>query len=110
MGVGADTSAKALQEAIWFLENEPGGVANDYVTTAKKMVANGIWPGLGDVRVMNLGRAQDQLTVAPVPELPPCCCSAPVSPDWLALLAGARTSDFLYPSAGHKASLRTCLF
>jgi hypothetical protein len=68
MGVGADTSAKALQEAIWFLENEPGGVANDYVTTAKKMVANGIWSGLGDVRVMNLGGAQDQLTVAPVPE------------------------------------------
>lgn len=59
-----------MQEAIWFFENETGGNSNGnvYVTLAQDMVKLGNWTGLGDVRVMNLGGAQDQLTVAPVPE------------------------------------------
>ncbi len=65
----ANASAKALQEAIWFFENETGGKSdNFYVTLAQTIVQSGNWSGLGDVRVMNLGGAQDQLTVAPVPE------------------------------------------
>jgi len=43
------------------------------VTLAQGKVSNKEWVGLGDVRVINLvyadgRRAQDQLTVAPVPE------------------------------------------
>jgi hypothetical protein len=69
----SDTKADDLQKAIWYLEGESGGVENYYVTLAQGKVSNKEWVGLGDVRVINLvytdgRRAQDQLTVAPVPE------------------------------------------
>jgi hypothetical protein len=67
-------SANALQEAIWWFEDETLGKQNYYTDLAKKAVdVDKIWSGLGDVHVINLvyadgTRAQDQLTVAPVPE------------------------------------------
>ncbi|NTW17305.1 MAG: PEP-CTERM sorting domain-containing protein [Syntrophaceae bacterium] len=69
-----DLSANALQKAIWHFEQESGyeNVNNFYTRLANNAVTDG-WSGLGDVRVINLlnasgGYAQDQLTVAPVPE------------------------------------------
>lgn len=66
-------SADALQKAIWYFEQENGGEKNFYTDLAQTQVDSGEWSGLGDVRVINLEypngtRAQDQLTVAPVPE------------------------------------------
>ena len=69
-----NASANALQEAIWWLEDETLGKENYYTDLAIQAVdVDKIWSGLGDVRVINLvyadgRRAQDQLTVAPVPE------------------------------------------
>ena len=66
-------SANALQLAIWWFEEEIGGQQNYYTELAQTEVNTGAWSGLGDVRVINLvdaqgGNAQDQLTVAAVPE------------------------------------------
>jgi hypothetical protein len=67
-------SANALQKAIWYFEQENGGATNYYTDLAQAKVNSGEWVGLGDVRVINLlyasnkAFAQDQLTVAPVPE------------------------------------------
>jgi len=71
-------SADDLQRAIWHFEDEVGyggtnQADNPYVKLANDNVGLGMWQGLGDVRVINLvtasgGCAQDQLTVAPVPE------------------------------------------
>ena len=75
-GSGNATSANLLQNAIWWLENE-NGVAdqskNPFVIAANTAVNSGQWSGLGNVRVLNLfyqngARAQDQLTLIPVPE------------------------------------------
>ena len=73
-----DASANDLQKAIWYFEGETAWQNqtesnNYYVKLAKENVGAGKWQGLGDVRVINLlnasgGNAQDQLTVAPVPE------------------------------------------
>ena len=69
-----DLSADALQKAIWHFEQETRGETNFYTDLAIKAVdKDRSWSGLGDVRVINLvyadgTRAQDQLTVAPVPE------------------------------------------
>ena len=69
-----NASADALQKAIWHFEQETGGATNFYTELAIKAVdLDQSWSGLGDVRVINLvyadgRRAQDQLTVAPVPE------------------------------------------
>jgi hypothetical protein len=70
--------ADALQNAIWFLENEitsVSGQAATWVTQANSAVSGGIWSGLGNVQVLNLYRgtnfathAQDQLYITPVPE------------------------------------------
>lgn len=70
--------ADALQNAIWFLENEitsVTGQAATWVAQANNAVANGSWSGLGNVQVLNLYRganfathAQDQLYITPVPE------------------------------------------
>lgn len=72
-GANRAASADALQMAIWYFEDESGGATNAYTTLAQTKVSSGEWSGLGDVRVINLEypngtRAQDQLTVAPVPE------------------------------------------
>jgi len=72
-------SANALQEAIWYIEEEieefngttPFDATHNYYT---QLAFDAEWPDIGDVRVINLigsrcGRhRQDQLTVAPVPE------------------------------------------
>jgi hypothetical protein len=69
-GAGRKASADALQDAIWFLEDE-GGANNAFVALAKAAVTNGLWVGIGDVRVLNLtqgtSRRQDQLTIIPAP-------------------------------------------
>jgi len=74
----SDAKANDLQKAIWYFEGETAyqdQINNPYVILANNNVGNspGKWQGLGDVRVINLlnasgGYAQDQLTVAPVPE------------------------------------------
>jgi hypothetical protein len=72
--IAASQSAKALQEAIWFFEDEYAlGINKDFSNVFTEMAKEAVdsdksWSGLGDVRVVNLGTAQDQLTVAPVPE------------------------------------------
>ena len=73
-GTGRDSSANALQRAIWYFEGENGGQWNDYTQLADNAVnLYRTWSGLGDVRVINLLNkdkkpSQDQLTVVPVPE------------------------------------------
>lgn len=76
-GQGAnDASANKAQQAIWFLENETGGVSNSWVTDAYAAVSLG-WvnpTGAGQVHVLNLTHLQnetmhqDQLYMAPIPE------------------------------------------
>jgi hypothetical protein len=74
-GASRRDTARDLQRAIWFIEDEEGGVNNHFVALANAAVApGGEWfgRGLGDVRVMNLynqngTRAQDQLTLIPTP-------------------------------------------
>jgi hypothetical protein len=69
------SSANALQRAFWMLEQELPMGANPFVTLAQDAVANGLWSGIGQVRVLNLSRvtsggrieAQDQLTLVPEP-------------------------------------------
>lgn len=69
---GRQASSGDLQKAIWFIEGEAGGVNNAFVTLANNAVGNNLWSGIGDVRVLNLykangDRAQDQLTLVPGP-------------------------------------------
>lgn len=74
-GGSRQDTARALQRAIWFIEDENGGANNSFVALANAAVApGGDWygRGIGDVRVMNLynhdgSRAQDQLTIVPTP-------------------------------------------
>ena len=75
-GVGRAASAVALQEAIWFIEQELGAVSNNFVTLANTAVGlNGEWygMGIGNVRVLNLyttsirDENQSQLYLVPVP-------------------------------------------
>jgi len=80
LGLRTDTLANDLQRAIWFIEDEDGGVDNYLVDLANDAVAvGGEWYGmdLGNVRVMNLFkeghagefgyRRQDQLVMIPAP-------------------------------------------
>jgi hypothetical protein len=70
---GRQASAGSLQQAIWFIQgNQPGGANNAFVTLADTAVGSGGWIGLGDVRVLNVVGAngalnQDQLTIIPAP-------------------------------------------
>ena len=74
-GGSREDTARALQRAIWYIEDENGGANNAFVALADAAVAvGGEWygRGIGDVRVMNLynedgSRAQDQLTLIPAP-------------------------------------------
>lgn len=66
--------ANELQKAIWYIENEDGGVNNRFVALADAAVAlGGVWygKGLGSVRAINpyntSGEAQSQLTMIPLP-------------------------------------------
>lgn len=70
--LGADRwrSANHLQNAIWMFEQEIAmNNSNPFVILAKDAVNNGIWAGLGDVRVLNLSlrgvESQDQLMLVP---------------------------------------------
>jgi hypothetical protein len=79
----SDISANALQEAIWYFEEETQGVENWLVDDAKDAVTPGgfndswydMWGyTIGDIRVMNLwtnpdhtGNAQDLLVRVPAP-------------------------------------------
>lgn len=74
-GGSRQDTARDLQQAIWYIEDEAGGANNYFVAQANAAVAvGGDWygRGIGDVRVMNLyngdgSRAQDQLTLVPAP-------------------------------------------
>lgn len=73
-GAGRQASAGALQRAIWYIQgNQSGGANNAFVALATSAVSGGSWTGIGDVRVLNVYRAsnnalgQDQLTIIPTP-------------------------------------------
>ncbi len=57
-----DVSEMDIQEAIWYLENEQGGVENSLVAEATAAVSDGDWSGIGNVRVLNLWRYYDSQT------------------------------------------------
>lgn len=83
---GTRDLANSMQRAVWFLEGELAGSdltaynldtkAKEWVTAANTAVSNGLWSGLGNVRVLNLytnasytSHSQDQLyMVTAVPE------------------------------------------
>jgi len=58
----AGVSEQDIQEAIWFIEAEEGGVENSLVTEATDAVDSGAWSGFGGVRVLNLWRSYDPQT------------------------------------------------
>ena len=56
-GSGRVTSADALQEAIWFIEQEIGSVSGQaqvWIDEAQTAIDSGQWSGLGSVLVMNM--------------------------------------------------------
>jgi hypothetical protein len=66
----------ALQNAIWFIEQEitslaNGSIADKLFQLAKTQVDNGAWTGIGNVRVLNLTSGatnkQDLLVIIPLP-------------------------------------------
>lgn len=67
-------SANALQNAIWWFENEiTTNPNNSFVIAANNAINSGSWTGIGNVRVLNLYygngvEAQDQLALIPTPE------------------------------------------
>jgi hypothetical protein len=86
---GRSADAGALQEAIWYIENEVTSISGKTVTFYNEAAeateigtlydgsatdGNATWVGLGDVRVLNLwanpdhtGFNQDQLAIVPAP-------------------------------------------
>jgi len=80
-GVGRNVSAGLLQKAIWYIEEEPGGSnagqSGIWITEAQNAIDNGLWSGIGDVRILNtwkpgyvgdlVYKKQDQLYLVPVP-------------------------------------------
>jgi len=82
-GAGRANSAKALQEVIWYLEDEMmktwsvGSLQDTLFQAAENAVSSGAWTGLGNVRVMNMYakdhagdlqyRKQDMLVTVPAP-------------------------------------------
>jgi hypothetical protein len=82
-GTNRVNSAKALQDVIWYLEDEAaktwntGSLQDTFYTAAQNAVTSGSWVGLGNVRVLNLYtvghagdlqyRAQDMLATIPAP-------------------------------------------
>jgi hypothetical protein len=77
VGSGRAASAAALQQAIWYLENEQtitntSSDAYRLVLAAQSAVSSGQWSGIGNVRVLTLtdsssGAHQDQLFMVPLP-------------------------------------------
>jgi len=82
-GDGRASSAQALQDVIWYLEDErpklwaAGSLQDAFYTEAQAAVASDQWTGLGNVRILNLWvpghvgdpafRAQDMLVTVPIP-------------------------------------------
>jgi hypothetical protein len=82
-GAARIASAKALQDVIWYVENEAGmtwsagSLQDTFYSMAENAVTSGDWVGLGNVRVLNLYvpgysgnlqyRRQDMLVVVPAP-------------------------------------------
>jgi hypothetical protein len=85
-GAGSRTeSARDLQIAIWYFENELGDSSNgfspnvntltsgaqSFIAAANSAVSGGFWSGLGNVRVLNLysgtDNVQDVLVLVPLP-------------------------------------------
>jgi len=82
-GSGRINSARALQDVIWYLEDEAaqtwgaGSLQDIFQTAAEQAVGSGAWTGLGNVRVANLYdvghagnlqyRHQDMLVTIPAP-------------------------------------------
>jgi len=78
-GPKRQASAADLQKAIWFIENETGGVNNGFVALANDATTVGgetdewVGRGIGNVRVLNLYtestrvERQDQLYLIPAP-------------------------------------------
>lgn len=76
-GGGRTTSAGALQQAIWWLEDETGGVKNSFITAAETALGNltdaqikADAYGAYGVMALNLGApgaVQDQLVLVPEP-------------------------------------------
>jgi hypothetical protein len=82
-GTGRANSAQALQDVIWYLEDEQaktwstGTLQDTFYTAAQNAVNAGTWTGLGNIRVLNLYdvghagdlnyRHQDMLAVIPAP-------------------------------------------
>jgi hypothetical protein len=70
---GRQNSSGSLQAAIWFLQgNQPGGANNGFVSLANAAISGNLWQGIGDVRILNVydgnnGLSQDQLTIIPHP-------------------------------------------
>jgi hypothetical protein len=67
-GPGRSTSAGALQDVLWYLEDEAamtwgaGSLQDTFYTAAENAVSSGSWTGLGNVRVLNfyeVGHAGD---------------------------------------------------
>jgi hypothetical protein len=84
VGTNRVNSAKALQDVIWYLEDESGTVSgsleNSFLTAANNAVSSGSWTGLGRVQVLNLYdvghagdlcyRHQDMLAVGQTTPIP----------------------------------------
>ncbi|MCL5278918.1 MAG: hypothetical protein M1376_03300 [Planctomycetes bacterium] len=82
-GTGRSNSAGALQDVIWYLEDETartwsaGSLQDTFYTAAQNAVDSGRWTGWGNVRVLNLYgaghagdlqyRHQDMLVTIPAP-------------------------------------------
>jgi hypothetical protein len=82
-GTGRSTSAGALQDVIWYIEDEAaqtwgaGSLQDTFYTAAQNAVTSGSWTGWGNVRVLNLYavghagdlqyRHQDMLAITTTP-------------------------------------------
>jgi hypothetical protein len=83
-GTARANSAQALQDVIWYCEDEQaqtwtaGSLQDTFYTAAQNAVNSGSWTGLGDVRALNLydvghlgdpqyGRQDQLVAVAPIP-------------------------------------------
>ena len=98
-GAGRSNSARALQDVIWYIENETantwstGTLEDTFYTAAQNAVTSGSWAGLGNVRVLNLYgtghigdlqyRNQDMLVTIPAPGAVTLCCLGAVLAGWL---------------------------
>ena len=82
-GEGRALSAQALQDVIWYFEDErpktwtAGSLQDAFYTAAQNAVDSGAWTGLGNVRILNIyeqghagdldHRIQDMLVTVPAP-------------------------------------------